>query len=202
MALRKALKVFAWFNLTLLLLVIDVFYLSSYVTNKNEASVRTKHLTALRMEINAPSSSGEVLGTSVVGDDARILLVKNFITKNNAESPFLTHTDTIVNEADKNKIDFRLVPAIAMCESNLGKRIPSSDSFNAWGIAVFTGQNNGKKFNDWPHAINWVSSYIREKFFDKGITDLREIGAIWAPPSVEKDYSWTRCVEGFMEEMQ
>jgi hypothetical protein len=89
-----------------------------------------------------------------------------------------------------------------MCESNVGKRIPSRNSFNAWGISVYTGQNFGATFKDWPHAIDWVSKYIKEKYYDKGVTDLKEIGAIWAPPSVEKGYSWTRCVESFLESIQ
>ena len=35
--------------------------------------------------------------------------------------------------------DFRLLPAIAMCESNLGKRVPLKAGFNPFGIAVYTG---------------------------------------------------------------
>ena len=103
----------------------------------------------------------------------------------------------IVREADAKGIDFRLVVAIAMCESNLGKKMPKKDEFNAWGIAVYTGQNQGKAFDSWPHAISWVSQYIKTKYYDRGITDLKSIGAIWAPPSVENGDSWSSCVDTF-----
>jgi hypothetical protein len=202
MIFRKALKLFGWFFVTLILLVVDIFYLARYTQTKKVALERSRNLAEISMQLNAPFATGEVLGTSVAGDDARQLLVKNFILRYNPDSPFLQHVTSIVNEADRNHIDFRLLPAIAMCESNLGARMPTHDSYNAWGIAVFTGQLNGKKFDNWEHSIMWVSNYIREKFFDRGITDLREVGSIWAPPSVEKDYSWTRCVERFMEDMK
>lgn len=202
MVIRKALRLVGWFALTFVLLVADIFYLARYTIDKKVALERSKNLAEISMQLNTPSATGEVLGTAVVGDDARELLVRNFILRYSPGSPFLSHVSTIVKEADKNHIDFRLLPAIAMCESNLGSRMPTRDSYNAWGIAVFTGQLNGKKFDNWEHSIRWVSTYIKEKFFDKGITDLREIGSIWAPPSVEKDYSWTRCVERFMEDMK
>jgi len=94
------------------------------------------------------------------------------------------------------------VPAIAMCESNAGKRIPSKDSYNAWGISVETGETSGAKFPNWLYAIDWVSRYLRDKYFARGITDLIDIGAIYAPPSVANGNSWANCVGQFMEEIQ
>jgi hypothetical protein len=136
------------------------------------------------------------LGADIVSADARGLLLANFLNEHN--SPMAPYADLIVAKADANNIDFRLIVSIAMCESNLGKRMPSRDSFNPFGIAVYTGQQNGKKFNDWEHAIGWISEYLRTRFYDRGISDLKEIGAIWAPPSVANGYSWTNCVGHFM----
>ena len=51
-----------------------------------------------------------------------------------------------LDRAQYYDIDYRLVPAIAMCESNAGKRMPTKDSFNAWGISVETGETSGAKF--------------------------------------------------------
>ncbi len=150
----------------------------------------------------APSSTGKVLGISIEGADARELLIKSFITKFQPNSPMMPFTTAFVTAADTYQIDYRLIPAIAMCESNLGTHIPAHDSFNAWGIAVYTGQQSGKMFNDWNHAIDWVGKYIREKYYNRSITNLTEIGAIWAPPSVMKDNSWAKCVQGFMDQIR
>jgi hypothetical protein len=138
-----------------------------------------------------------VLSATVVAGDARVLLVESFLRKH--KSPMMPFASDIVAEADRFGIDFRMLPAIAMCESGAGKRMPKKDEFNAFGIAVYTGQQHGKAFDSWPHAITWVSQYIKERYYDRGYTDLYDIGAIWAPPSVEKGYSWTNCVQSFQD---
>jgi hypothetical protein len=200
---RKITFLVVWFQVTCIVLLFNLSFLSAYKLGSGSILPYPSQLYPnLEFQMAIPASSGKVLGSSIVADDARALIVERFIKRYRPDSPFLTLSQTIIEEADKNKIDFRLVPAIAMCESNLGIRIPSSKSFNAWGIAVYTNSNKGKNFEDWPTAIAWVSKFLREKFFDKGITDLREIGSIWAPPSVENDYSWTKCVQGYMDKME
>lgn len=195
---QKLLKVFVWFQVTLILLLINLTVLS--LTRKDTQFVSNTAYTST--VANAPIiGSSKVLGVSIESADARSLLLKKFIERYQPKSPFLPLTDVLVETADTYEIDYRLIPAIAMCESNLGVRIPSKDSFNAWGIAVYTGQQNGKKFNDWDHAIDWVGKFIREKFYNRSITDLQEIGAIWAPPSVFNNDSWATCVSGFMDKM-
>ena len=193
---KKAGTVFIWFQVTVILLLVNLTLLST----KNTALLAKKP-TSTNIILAPSIGSGKVLGTSIATGDARGLLLHNFIEHYQPNSAFLSLSDYLVITADKYGLDYRLIPAIAMCESNLGTHIPSHDSFNAWGIAVYTGQQSGKKFNDWQAAIDWVGKFIKEKFYDKNITNLNDIGAIWAPPSVEKDYSWTKCVSSFMNEM-
>ncbi len=109
------------------------------------------------------------------------------------------YADLIVKEADTYGIDFRLLPAIAMCESNLGKHMPLKAGFNPFGIAVYTGTLKGKNFDNWEHSIEWVSQYIHDKYYAQGVTKLTDIGAIWAPPSVAHGNSWANCVQYFEE---
>jgi hypothetical protein len=201
--IRKLTFLIVWFQVTCIVLIFNLSFLSAY---KQGATTSIPYPTQLypNFEIQkaVPSSSGKVLGSSITAEDARTLIIERFIKRFRPDSPFLNHAQKIVEEADRYQIDFRLVPAIAMCESNLGARIPSSDSYNAWGIAVYTNTLKGKHFDGWPEAIAWVTKFIREKFYDRGITDLMDIGAIWAPPSVDNNYSWTRCVQGFIDKME
>lgn len=192
--IRKLLLTALWFPLTFILLLVNLALLRSLYLEQSQLEAAdttqwpSKHITAA-------AGTAQILGTSVIAGDARALLLQSFLEQHN--SPMAPYADLIVREADADGLDFRLVVAIAMCESNLGKRMPKKDEFNAWGIAVYTGANNGKAFDSWPHAIAWVSKYIKSKYYDRGITDLKDIGAIWAPPSVEKGYSWTNCVQNF-----
>jgi len=187
-------------------IIVILFNVTFHNAFQNSTRLSLPYPSELNPNISKPEtktqSTGKMIQTQVTGEDARILIIERFIKRYRPDSPFLSYAHIIVEEADKNTIDFRLVPAIGMCESNLGRRLPSSDSFNAWGIAVYTNKNTGKHFADWGAAIAWVSTFIREKFYDRGVTDLWEIGAIWAPPSVQNNYSWSRCVQGFMNKME
>jgi hypothetical protein len=190
----KGLLVVVWFPLTFVLLLVNLTLLAA--STRVSASISEQYPQPLSHRVTASAGTAQILGANVVAGDARGLLLKKFLEK--YSSPMAPYADLLVQKADENGFDFRLVVSIAMCESNLGKRMPSRDSFNPFGIAVYTGQEFGKKFNDWEHAITWVSEYIRTKYYDRGITDLRDIGAIWAPPSVENGYSWTNCVQQFI----
>lgn len=192
----KLLLVGLWFPISLVLLVVNLALLSTSVNSRTHiaplsaATVENGHF-----QVAASAGTGRVLGASVIAADARALLLESFLRQHN--SPMTPYADYIVQKSDEEGIDFRLVVAISMCESNAGKRMPRRDSYNAWGIAVYTGQLTGANFRDWPHAIDWVTTYIKEKYYDQGLIDLKDIGARWAPPSVENGYSWTNCVESF-----
>lgn len=194
---RKIAVALLWFPLTLTLLAMNLSLLFS-LTRKVEA----KPVAYLpRLSIAASSVGTEqVLGASVVAADARTLLLEAFLETHG--SPLTEYAGYILDRADYYGLDYRLVPAIAMCESNVGKRLPSSDSYNAWGISVETGEVSGAKFRNWISAIDWVSRYLKEKYYAKGITELTDIGAIYAPPSVANGNSWANCVAHFMDQIQ
>lgn len=197
--LKKALIVFCWFPLALSLLAVNLSLLVTLTNKTNTRNVVTPLMPPMRI---AASSYGteQVLGASVLAGDARALLLSKFLTQHG--SPMAEYAGYIVDRAEHYDIDYRLVSAIAMCESNAGKRMPSKDSHNAWGISVETGETSGAKFPNWLYAIDWVSRYLKEKYYARGITSLIDIGAIYAPPSVEKGNSWATCVDHFMEEIQ
>ncbi len=195
---RKLLIALCWFPLTLCLLTINLSLLIS-LTNKAHANQPLTQLPPLKIAATSYGTE-QVLGATVTAGDARALLLMRFLKLH--QSPLLEYADYILDRAQYYGIDYRLVPAIAMCESNVGKRMPSKDSHNAWGISVETGEISGAKFPNWLYAIDWVSRYLKEKYFARGITDLVDIGAIYAPPSVANGNSWANCVGQFMEEIQ
>lgn len=187
-----------WFPLTLCLLTINLSLLIS-LTNKAHANQPVTKAPPLKIAATSYGTE-QVLGATVTAGDARALLLMKFLKQ--YQSPLLEYADYILDRAQYYGIDYRLLPAIAMCESNVGKRMPSKDSHNAWGISVETGEISGAKFPNWLYAIDWVSRYLKEKYFARGITDLVDIGAIYAPPSVANGNSWANCVGQFMEEIQ
>lgn len=193
----RLLLVVVWFPLTFLLLLVNLALLVKTSRFTSLAEAAALPVVNNTRKITASSGTAQILGYSVVAGDARSLILERFLTLYG--SPLAPYAEHIVHEADANSLDFRLTTAIAMCESNLGKRIPEKNSYNAWGIAVYTNTNSGKSFVDWTHAIGWVSRYIKETYYEKGISDLKDIGAIWAPPSVENGFSWSNCVDKFQQ---
>lgn len=194
---QKILVALLWFPLTLILLIANLVLLATTVQKVHSAQNYSPTQLIDTRAVTASSGTGQVLGASVSPGDARTLLLEAFLLRH--ESPMSPYANLFVELADRFHMDYRLAPAIAMCESNLGKRLPLKSAYNAWGIGCYTGQEDAcKQFSDWPQAIGWVMEYMYQSYYAKGVTDLRDIGAIWAPPSVENDYSWTSCVEGFI----
>lgn len=185
-----------WFPLTLSLLISNLFLLSKLSTH---AKLSAAAGDAIRITASTYGSE-QVLGASVEAGDARVLLLESFFRNHN--SPMADYATLIVSEADKNDLPFNLLPAIAMCESNLGKRVPLKAGFNPFGAAVYTSALAGKNFTSWSDAIIWESRYLKEKYFDQGISTLTDIGAIYAPPSVENGNSWAVCVNYFMTQIR
>lgn len=196
--MKKFLQTVVLFQFVLVALLVNMLILSS--RRQNSLSSLPESLQPER-SITSEKGSGRVLGFTIESADARALLLTQFIKRYQPDSPFLAHTDYFIKTADLYGLDFRLIPAIAMCESNLGVKLPKRDSFNAWGIAVYTDDIKGKKFTDWKHAIDWVGRYIRDKYLSRNITELVDIEAIWAPPSVNDNHSWATCVERFMDQI-
>jgi hypothetical protein len=191
--------VFMWFTFVIFIIFGNLIILNTYNTSKPEANKVDKQLTYYpQIKSSGDEGSSKMLEENIDIDDGRILLLDKFMK----DSPLEPYSALMVNLADKYNIDYRLLPSIAMCESNLGERIPSDKSFNAWGIAVYTGQQSGAVFQNWPQAIEWVYEYVASKYVDKEIIGLIDVGAIWAPPSVETGNSWANCVDSFMNKIE
>lgn len=144
----------------------------------------------------------EVLGTfttAIQKQDARPEILRQFLRGNN--SPIEPYADKIVTSSDAHGVDFRLITSIAMCESNVGKNMPQG-SYNAFGYAIYTGQNSGATFKDWNEAIDVMATYLAKEFYAKGLTSPDQIGPIYAPPSVKTGNSWAKCVQTYMDELQ
>ncbi len=192
--LRKMLVLFLWFPITLLLLLVNLSLLAT-MSRWEKPQLPLSAVPPNENSLTASSGSPAVLSASVIAGDARSLLLESFL-KNNS-SPMTPYANLIVQEADTYNFDFRLLPAIAMCESNLGKRVPLKAGFNPFGIAVYTGTLKGKDFSGWQEAITWVSKYVNDTYYSQGITKLTDIEKQWAPPSVENGHSWSNCVQYF-----
>lgn len=199
----KVFLLLAWFPTVTLSLLLSISLLRSYSKTTNIDTllkIQAKQMLP-KNEFQFYAALPQVLGsfsTVVAKEDARPEILKQFLIAH--QSPIAPYAQTIVEESDKHDVDFRLITAIAMCESNLGKRIPEG-SHNAWGYAIYTGASSGAVFQSWEDGIGVMAKYLSEKYYSRGLTTPDEIGPIYAPPSVNTGNSWAKCVKTFMNEL-
>lgn len=122
--------------------------------------------------------------------DPRIAKLKAFLAQH--DSPLTPYAKKFIEAADRYQIDWKLVPAITGVESTFGKRIPAN-SYNAYGWA-----NGNYWFKSWDQSIDYVSCYLKEKYFDRGLDTPDKIGPVYAPPSP----FWARKVVYFMKQIE
>ncbi len=142
-----------------------------------------------------PPSSG-MLKPQIIQEDARIAVVRDFFQK--YDSPLIPYASVVVNTADKYGLDYRLIPAIAMQESNLCKKLPGAlkDSYNCWGFGVY-----GKKvikFDNYSQAIDTVTKTLALKYKANGLMTPEQIMSKYTPSS---NGSWANSVTQFMDQL-
>ncbi len=123
----------------------------------------------------------QMIATSYVpgGQEARIEVLKEFFKRYN--SPLLSHAELIVATADKYSLDWKLVPAIAMQESTLCKKIPKN-SFNCWGFGIYGGKIT--RFANYDEAIETVTKTLAREYKEKrGLEEPHEIVTRYTPGS-------------------
>jgi hypothetical protein len=128
--------------------------------------------------------------------DGRALMIENFFAEYKA--PLSIEAGTFVEVADRYGLDYRLLPAIAMQESNGGKRIPK-DSNNPFGYGVYG--NKIMKFETYGDAINTVGRGLKENYINIGLKTPYQIMTKYTPPSLAKGGPWAIGVSTFMEEL-
>lgn len=143
-----------------------------------------------------PSSSIQVQD-GLTTADARPKIIENFFQ--GYKSPLTNYAKIIVEVSDKRGLDWRLLAAISMQESNGGVKV-IKDSHNPFGYGIYKGLT--LKFSSWEEAIERVGRALREDYLDKGLKTPTQIMAKYTPPSLEKGGAWAKGVSGFMEELR
>ncbi|MCA9372272.1 hypothetical protein KC726_05250 [Candidatus Woesebacteria bacterium] len=118
--------------------------------------------------------------------DKRIAVLKAFFRR--YDSPLYDYATLIVQESDKNDLDHRLIPAIAMKESTACKFIPKN-SYNCWGWGIYGNQIT--RFRSYEEAIETIAAGLKKHYVDKGYVTPEQIMMKYNPNS---DGSWAQGV--------
>lgn len=145
---------------------------------------------------NQESDKAEVKSI-VETDDARAELVAKFLERYNSPlTPYSYYGRLFVDLADRYEFDFRLLPAIAMQESNLCKNIPH-DSYNCLGFGIH--ERGTLTFSGFETNFERAARELKMYYIDEGLTTPQEIMTKYTPHS---DGSWADSVNQWMTEMR
>lgn len=129
--------------------------------------------------------------------DGRVKAVEDFFKDYN--SVLGTNANLFIHVADKYQLDWRLLPAIAMQESNGGKKL-INNSFNPFGFGIYGSKVI--KFQSWEEGIEAVARTLREDYLNQGLKTPEQIMTKYTPPSLAKGGTWAKGIRSFMEELR
>lgn len=189
---QRPFLVLGWFGSSITCLVFSLIFLVFISTSQTVTpSSQDFRLYSALPETNL------VAEEAVSFKDARAKIVENFFK--GYQSPLAQYSDLFVKVADERKLDFRLLPAISMQESNGGKRV-IKDSKNPFGYGIYGDKVT--RFLSWEEAIERVGRGLKEDYLDQGLKTPFQIMTKYTPPSLSKGGTWATGVNTFMSELQ
>lgn len=132
------------------------------------------------------------LSVETLVPDDRVKVLTAFLAQYN--SPFVDKADVFIREADRNKIDWKLLVAISGVESTFGQAYPRG-TFNAWGWGIYGTNTHG--FTSWDDAITTISKELKSRYIDGwGAQNVYQIGHYYAASP-----TWASRVTYFMDKI-
>ena len=140
--------------------------------------------------------STEVEAGGIQSADARPILLANFLESNKSPlKPYDYWGGYLTQLADQYRLDYRLIPSIAMQESNLCKVIPEG-SFNCLGLGVHSKGTWG--FSSFEENFDAAARVMKRDYIDKVFVSPEQIQTKYTPSS---NGSWQFAVNHFMNKI-
>jgi hypothetical protein len=194
--MKKILIVFGWLFASLATITTSATTLHFL---RQTQKVDALALTANRPVVSSGQALPETLGISVelTADDARPHLIAQFLERYNSPlKPYDYWGEFLTKVADKYGLDFRLLPAIAMQESNLCKKIPEG-SYNCLGLGVHS--RGTWAFESYEANFDKAAEILRKNYINQGLITPDEIQTKYTPHS---NGSWEFSVNKFMDKLE
>lgn len=140
------------------------------------------------------SASFTQVSEAAISDDLdiRAQILHAYLRENN--SPLAPYAQNFVAEADKNNLDWKLLPAISGVESTFGNAEPAGCN-NAWGYNIYGDFT--RCFASYDAAITVITRDLRQLYMNQwGAKDVWTIGRLYAASP-----TWAYRVNRFMVDL-
>lgn len=173
-----------------MILLVLLFLLTREVPPKAAYATTNATPTATPVMASLPSA---IKTLPTVKRDNRVEALKTYLLMHN--SPLAEYASDLVEQADKNGIDWRLVAAISGNESGFGLAlIPGS--YNAWGYGIYG--SHVTYFSSYSEAIAVISTALKDNYIDRlGTNSVYAIGSMYAA-----DPAWANKVSMYMSQIE
>ena len=191
--MRKLLILSSFFLCTPFLILITAIYLSFLSYHKNtDGKVLSESTKGIAYAALPPADS--TFENTIEEQDSKTETVRQFLAR--YDSPLEPYAPDIIIAAKRYDLDYRLLPAIAMQESTLCKKI-IADSHNCWGWGIYGSKVT--KFSNYPQAIETITKSLSTKYKDKGLITPFDIATLYNPGNTN---NWIENVTFVMNELK
>jgi hypothetical protein len=185
---------FVWFGIAI---VAFILFSSTYIiTHTPQEDVLTASAYKPHSLFAAVPDLLLIFGHTEGKDDPRAAQLEKYLLAHN--SPMASVARIFIEVADSCPMDWALLPAIAGKESSYGRIIPYN-SYNAFGWAVYTGQNHGAVFGSWEDSVRRVGEGICKNYIQKGRVTPEQIEQLYTPISAKTHGGWRTDVSAMMQ---
>lgn len=181
----------AWFAASTTALIFLILF-SLYLSELNLVKPNSQNF---KLYAALPNEEANI-SQDIISADGRAKIIDNFFKR--YKSSLADLGPVFIQVSDKYQLDYRLLPAIAMQESNGAKKMIDG-SYNPFGYGIYG--TLVVKFRSWDEAIERVGKAIREDYLNQGLKTPYQIMTKYTPPSLNKDGAWAKGVSIFMEEL-
>lgn len=202
MRLNKFFFTFSWFLLSTAAVLVGASAYSFYFLAQAQGEPSRYELAQLQKiaadNPNEVNKANLLVQTVIESEDARAALVAKFLERHNSPmQPYDEYGHKLVAIADRYQIDFRLLPAIAMQESNLCKNTNPGAPHNCLGFGIHA--RGTLDFESYEAGFERAGRELKAYYIDRGLTTVELIERKYTPSS---NGSWANSVNQWMAEMR
>lgn len=197
--MKRFFFVFSWLLLSTSAVLLGSAAYSFYFLAKNNTPSRFELAQLPKIQSGEEAKNqNQLVQTVIESEDARDQIVAKFLERHNSPmQPYDFYGKKIVEIADRYQIDFRLLPAIAMQESNLCKNTNKNAPHNCLGFGIH--KSGTLDFDSYEDGFERVGRELKAYYIDKGRVTVEQIEKKYTPSS---NGSWANSVNQWMAEMR
>ena len=195
--MRKFFFAFSWFLLSIAAVFVGVSAYNFYGLSQISTENKEQKLIANTQEGEKKKTEQEIEAV-IETEDARTTLLANFLERYNSPmKPYDYYAQKIVEISDRYELDFRLLPAIAMQESNLCKVTNPGAPHNCLGFGIH--KSGTLDFESYEAGFERAGRELKMYYIDQGLTTVELIESKYTPSS---NGSWANSVNQWMAEIR